>query len=105
MKQRGASILGALRCFTSVAASATVPRVNLHEAIAAGSGLVLFLLIPLSASTFPTVVLVVLVLVLFLGNLRAALIVTAVIPLSMMFGFLGMAICGISANLMHPIAA
>jgi heavy metal efflux system protein len=45
-------------------------------------------------------VLVVLVLVLFLGNLRAALIVAAVIPLSMMFGFVGMAFCGISANLM-----
>ena len=45
-------------------------------------------------------VLVVLVLLVFLGNLRAALIVAAVIPLSMMFGFVGMALCGISANLM-----
>src|SRR5215831_4454438 len=45
-------------------------------------------------------VLVILVLLLFLGNLRAALIVAAVIPLSMMFGFVGMALCGISANLM-----
>src|SRR5690606_32423269 len=35
-------------------------------------------------------VLVVLVLMLFLGNFRAALIVAAVIPLSMLFGFLGM---------------
>lgn len=45
-------------------------------------------------------VLVILVLLLFLGNFRAALIVAAVIPLSMMFGFVGMAICGVSANLM-----
>lgn len=44
--------------------------------------------------------LVILVLVLFLGNFRAALIVAAVIPLSMMFGFVGMSIMGISANLM-----
>lgn len=45
-------------------------------------------------------VLVMIVLVLFLGNLRAALIVAAVIPLSMMFGFVGMAAMGITANLM-----
>ena len=45
-------------------------------------------------------VLVILVLLVFLGNLRAALIVAAVIPLSMMFGFVGMAVFGISANLM-----
>ncbi|HTF61207.1 MAG TPA: CusA/CzcA family heavy metal efflux RND transporter [Edaphobacter sp.] len=45
-------------------------------------------------------VLVICVLLLFLGNLRAALVVAAVIPLSMMFGFVGMAVCGISANLM-----
>jgi cobalt-zinc-cadmium resistance protein CzcA len=44
--------------------------------------------------------LVVLVLLLFLGNLRAALIVAAVIPLSMLVGFLGMRAFGISANLM-----
>ena len=44
--------------------------------------------------------LVVIVLLVFLGNLRAALIVAAVIPLSMMFGFVGMVIAGISANLM-----
>jgi len=44
--------------------------------------------------------LVLLVLLLFLGNIRAALIVAAVIPLSMLFGFVGMAIAGVSANLM-----
>jgi cobalt-zinc-cadmium resistance protein CzcA len=44
--------------------------------------------------------LVVVVLLLFLGNLRAALIVAAVIPLSMLFGFVGMALFGVSANLM-----
>lgn len=45
-------------------------------------------------------VLVTAVLLLFLGNLRAALIVALVIPLSMLFGFAGMAAFGISANLM-----
>ncbi len=45
-------------------------------------------------------VLVTIVLLLFLGNLRAAIVVAATIPLSMMFGFLGMAALGISANLM-----
>src|SRR6266550_2760765 len=40
------------------------------------------------------------VLMLFLGDIRAALIVAAMIPLSMLFGFIGMAIFGVSANLM-----
>jgi len=44
--------------------------------------------------------LVVAVLLLFLGNIRAGLIVAAVIPFSMVFGFLGMMAFGISANLM-----
>jgi heavy metal efflux system protein len=45
-------------------------------------------------------VLVVAVLLLFLGNVRAALIVAAVIPLSMLVAFIGMRVFGISANLM-----
>ncbi|MCZ2495277.1 CusA/CzcA family heavy metal efflux RND transporter [Xylophilus sp. Kf1] len=45
-------------------------------------------------------VLVVVVLFLFLGNLRAALIAAAVIPLAMLFTFTGMASQKISANLM-----
>lgn len=45
-------------------------------------------------------ILVLLVLLLFLSNWRAALVVAAVIPLSLLFGFLGMAAFGISANLM-----
>ncbi|MDE2756687.1 MAG: CusA/CzcA family heavy metal efflux RND transporter, partial [Acidobacteriota bacterium] len=44
--------------------------------------------------------LVVAILFLFLGNLRAALIVAAVIPLSMLAAFLGMRWFGITANLM-----
>lgn len=40
------------------------------------------------------------VLFVFLGEFRAALIVAMVIPFSMMFGFMGMAFFGISANLM-----
>ena len=44
--------------------------------------------------------LVILVLVLFLGDLRAALLAAAVIPLSMLAGFIGMRIFGVSANLM-----
>ncbi|MDX2152539.1 MAG: CusA/CzcA family heavy metal efflux RND transporter [Bryobacteraceae bacterium] len=45
-------------------------------------------------------VLVIAVLFAFLGDFRAALLVAAVIPLSMLFGFIGMAIFGVSANLM-----
>jgi heavy metal efflux system protein len=44
--------------------------------------------------------LVVLVLFFFLGNVRGALIVAAVIPLSLLVSFLGMQFFGISANLM-----
>ena len=40
------------------------------------------------------------VLLLFLGNLRAALIVAFVIPLAMLFGLVGMTLFGVSANLM-----
>jgi heavy metal efflux system protein len=45
-------------------------------------------------------VLVMAILFLFLGNIRGALIVAAVIPLSMLVSFLGMQVFGISANLM-----
>ncbi|MDF0645200.1 MAG: CusA/CzcA family heavy metal efflux RND transporter [Nitrospira sp.] len=45
-------------------------------------------------------VLVVAVLFLFLGNLRAGLIVAAAIPLSMLIAFIGMAQAGLSGNLM-----
>jgi heavy metal efflux system protein len=44
--------------------------------------------------------LVTIVLLLFLRNIRAALIVASVIPLSMLVGFIGMKVFGISANLM-----
>jgi cobalt-zinc-cadmium resistance protein CzcA len=44
--------------------------------------------------------LVLVILFLFLGNIRAALIVAAVIPLAMLVAFLGMRWCGITANLM-----
>ena len=44
--------------------------------------------------------LVIVVLFVFLGDVRAALIVAAVIPLSMLVGFIGMRYFGVSANLM-----
>ena len=44
--------------------------------------------------------LVIAVLLVFLGNWRAALIVACVIPCSLLFGFMGMALFGVSANLM-----
>jgi cobalt-zinc-cadmium resistance protein CzcA len=44
--------------------------------------------------------LVIAVLFLFLGNIRGAVIVAAVIPLSMLVSFIGMQLFGISANLM-----
>ncbi len=49
---------------------------------------------------FEAGVLVVCVLLVFLGNWRAALIVASVIPLALLFGFLGMMLFGVSANLM-----
>ena len=44
--------------------------------------------------------LVIAVLLLMLGNLRAALIVAITIPLSLMFSFMGMKVLGITANIM-----
>ena len=49
---------------------------------------------------FEGFVLVSIVLLLFLGNVRAALITAAIIPFSMLIGFLGMRLFGVSANLM-----
>jgi cobalt-zinc-cadmium resistance protein CzcA len=49
---------------------------------------------------FEGFVLVAVVLLIFLGNMRAALITAAVIPFSMLISFLGMRVFGISANLM-----
>src|SRR3989475_8548004 len=45
-------------------------------------------------------VLVTVVLLIFLGNLRAAIITASIIPFSMLISFLGMRLFGISANLM-----
>ena len=49
---------------------------------------------------FEGFLLVTAILLLFLGNVRAAIITSAVIPLSMLISFLGMRAFGISANLM-----
>lgn len=49
---------------------------------------------------FEGFLLVTIVLLLFLGNLRAAFITAAIIPFSMLISFLGMRLFGISANLM-----
>jgi cobalt-zinc-cadmium resistance protein CzcA len=49
---------------------------------------------------FAGFVLVTIVLLLFLGNVSAAIVVASVIPLSMLISFLGMRFFGISANLM-----
>ncbi len=53
-----------------------------------------------SSNLIEGAILVIVVLFLFLGNLRAALITALVIPLSMLFTFSGMAATNISANLM-----
>ena len=45
-------------------------------------------------------VLVLVVLLIFLGDWRAAIVVTLTIPLSLLFGFIGMDLFGISVNLM-----
>ena len=44
--------------------------------------------------------LVIVILLIFLGDWRAALVVAATIPLSLLFGFIGMDLFGISVNLM-----
>jgi cobalt-zinc-cadmium resistance protein CzcA len=49
---------------------------------------------------FEGFVLVTIVLLFFLGNVSAAIVVASVIPLSMLISFLGMRLFGISANLM-----
>lgn len=45
-------------------------------------------------------IIVFVVLIVFLGNIRAGMIVASVIPLAMLFGFIMMRIFGVSANLM-----
>lgn len=45
-------------------------------------------------------IIVFIILMIFLGNVRAGLIVASVIPLSMLFGFIMMRIFGVTANLM-----
>lgn len=45
-------------------------------------------------------ILVVIVLLIMLGNIRAALIVASTIPLAMMFSFMGMRALGVTANIM-----
>jgi cobalt-zinc-cadmium resistance protein CzcA len=49
---------------------------------------------------FEGFILVTIILLLFLGNVRAAIVTAAIIPLSMLISFLGMRLFGISANLM-----
>jgi heavy metal efflux system protein len=49
---------------------------------------------------FEGFVLVTVVLLIFLGNLRGAIVTAAVIPFSMLIGFVGMRVFGVSANLM-----
>src|SRR6266700_4237504 len=49
---------------------------------------------------FEGFILVTVVLLLFLGNIRAAIITASIIPFSMLISFLGMRLYGISANLM-----
>ena len=49
---------------------------------------------------FEGFVLVTVVLLIFLGSFRAALVTASIIPLSLLFSFLGMKLFGISANLM-----
>ena len=58
------------------------------------------LLIPLRKNLAEGALLVIAVLFLFLGNIRAALITALVIPLSMLFTITGMVSHKVSANLM-----
>ncbi|MGL5272665.1 MAG: efflux RND transporter permease subunit, partial [Phocaeicola sp.] len=69
------------------------PYLNRSELVSRNISTVVFNLIEGAVIVF-------LVLILFLGNLRAGLIVASVIPLAMLFAFIMMRIFGVSANLM-----
>lgn len=69
------------------------PYLNRSELVSRNISTVIFNLIEGAIIVF-------LVLILFLGNLRAGLIVASVIPLSMLFAFILMRLFGVSANLM-----
>ncbi len=70
-----------------------VPYLNRSELVSRNISTVIFNLIEGAIIVF-------LVLIIFLGNLRAGLIVASVIPLSMLFAFILMRLFGVSANLM-----
>lgn len=70
-----------------------VPYLNRAELVQRNISTVIFNLIEGAIIVF-------IVLILFLGNLRAGLIVASVIPLSMLFAFIMMRLFGVSANLM-----
>lgn len=70
-----------------------VPYLNRSELVSRNISTVIFNLIEGAIIVF-------LVLILFLGNFRAGLIVASVIPLAMLFAFIMMRIFGVSANLM-----
>ncbi|SHE73019.1 CusA/CzcA family heavy metal efflux RND transporter [Dysgonomonas macrotermitis] len=69
------------------------PYLNRSELVTRNISTVIFNLIEGALIVF-------LVLIIFLGNVRAGLIVASVIPLSMLFGFILMRLFGVSANLM-----
>ncbi|MGL4852345.1 MAG: CusA/CzcA family heavy metal efflux RND transporter [Phocaeicola sp.] len=69
------------------------PYLNRSELVSRNISTVIFNLIEGAVIVF-------IVLILFLGNIRAGLIVASVIPLSMLFGFIMMHLFGVSANLM-----
>lgn len=70
-----------------------VPYLNRSELVSRNISTVVFNLIEGAIIVF-------LVLIIFLGNVRAGLIVASVIPLSMLFAFIMMRLFGVSANLM-----
>lgn len=69
------------------------PYLNRSELVSRNISTVVFNLVEGALIVF-------IVLMIFLGNVRAGLIVASVIPLSMLFGFIMMQLFGVSANLM-----
>ena len=55
---------------------------------------------PSERNLLEAAVLVIVILLIFLGDWRASIVVALTIPLSLLFGFLGMDLFGISVNLM-----
>ena len=78
----------------------TITRRSKHRAVSEPLGLVNRNISTVVHNLIEGAIIVFVVLIIFLGNIRAGLIVASVIPLAMLFAFILMRIFGVTANLM-----